>query len=552
MNVASFLRTHAAERPEQPALRFPVAAYDPAAPAWDTWDFRTLDRESDALARGFVAAGIRPGDRAVLLIRPSLRFFATVFALFKVGAVPVVLDPMMGRQALLACIERTAPRVVLAMPVVHALRVTLARRAFAAAEVCVTDGARWFWGGTTLDACRIAGDEPFPLADRAPDDDAAILFTSGSTGTPKGVASKQAMFAAQVHALREMLQVRAGETDLQCFAAFALFDLCLGMTSVIPRMDLSKPAAAEPADIAACFDAWKPDCAFASPIVWLHLAERLEPLPDRPRFPSPRQILTVGAAIPPWLHEDLRQLLAPGTQVWTPYGATEGLPVAFIGTDEILGETAARTLRGEGTCVGRLAPGAEVRIVRLTDDPLPTWSDDLRVPAGTLGEIVIGGLQVSPEYKDAPAANAASKIRDGARVLHRMGDVGWLDERGRLWFCGRKAHVIRTPAGVLGADAIEGVFNAEERVFRTAAIGLGPAGRERVVLVVELRKGAVFDAALEAALRARAAGTPVEGHLARILPHPAFPTDARHNSKIRREDLRPWVAERCADLVEGT
>jgi acyl-CoA synthetase (AMP-forming)/AMP-acid ligase II len=551
MNVASFLRAHAAERPDQPALRFPAAGYDAARPAWDTWDFRTLDRESDALARGFVAAGVRAGDRAVLLIRPSLRFFAAVFALFKVGAVPVVLDPMMGRAALLACIERTAPRVVLGMPAVHALRVTLARRAFAAAEVCVTDGARWFWGGTTLAACRVEGEDPFPLADRAPGDDAAILFTSGSTGTPKGVASTQEMFAAQVEALRALLGVRPGETDLQCFAAFALFDLCLGLTSVVPRMDLSKPATADPADLAACFDAWSPDCAFASPIVWLHLAERLEPLPDRPRFPSPRQVLTVGAAIPPWLHEDLRRLLPPGTQVFTPYGATEGLPVAAIGTDEILGETAARTLRGEGTCVGRLAPGAEVRIVRLTDDPLPAWSDDLLVPPGTLGEIVIGGLQVSPEYKDAPAANAASKIRDGERVLHRTGDVGWVDERGRLWFCGRKAHVIHTAAGPLGADAAEGIFNAEERVFRTAAIGVGPVGRQRVALVVELRRGAGFDAALEAALRARAEGTPVAGLLARVLPHPGLPTDARHNSKIRREDLRPWVAERCRDLEAG-
>jgi acyl-CoA synthetase (AMP-forming)/AMP-acid ligase II len=549
MNVASYLRTHAGERPDQPALRFPSATYDAAAPSWDTWDFRTLDRESDHLARGFVGAGIRPGDRAVLLIRPSLRFFATVFALFKVGAVPVVLDPMMGRQALLACIERTAPRVVLAMPAVHALRVTLARRAFAAAEVCITDGRRWFWGGTTLAACRVEAPEPFPVVERAEDDDAAILFTSGSTGTPKGVASKQVMFAAQVEALREMLAIRAGEVDLQCFAAFALFDLCLGMTSVIPRMDLSKPATADPADLAACFDAWRPDLAFASPIVWLNVALRVAPLPSGPRFPSLRSVLTVGAAIPPWLHRDLRALLPAGTQVWTPYGATEGLPVAYIGSDEVLGDTAADTLRGRGTCVGRLAPGASVHIVRLTDEPLSTWSADLEVPRGQLGEIVIGGRQVSPEYKDAAVANALSKIRHGDRVLHRMGDLGWVDAQGRLWFCGRKAHRLETADGVLGADALEGIFNAEEGVFRTAAIGVGPRGQQQLVLVVEMRANRPFGPDVEAALRARAAGTPAERVLARILAHPGFPTDARHNSKIRREDLAPWVSERCRDLV---
>lgn len=545
MNVASFLREHASARPDQPALRFPVDGYAADAPAWDTWDFRTLDRESDALARGFVREGVRPGDRAVLLIRPSLRFFAAVFALFKVGAVPVVLDPGMGRGPLLTCIERTAPTVVLGLPAVHALRVTFARRAFAAARICLTDGPRWFWGGATLAGCRVEGDAPFPLADRAPDDDAAILFTSGSTGTPKGVASKQAMFAAQVRSLRELLGIRPGETDLQCFAAFALFDLCLGMTSVIPRMDLSKPATADPGDIAACFDAWQPDCAFASPIVWLHLANAVPPLPGTPRFPSPRQVLTVGAAIPPWLHEKLRELLPPGTQVWTPYGATEGLPITAIGTDEILGETAAATLAGMGTCVGRLAPGASVRVVSVTDDAIPTWSSELALPPGAVGELVIGGLQVSPEYKDAPQANVASKIRDGDAVLHRTGDLGWIDERGRVWFCGRKAHRIETAAGLLGADAIEGVFNGAPGVFRTAAVGFGPRGSERVVLVVEMRPGHAFDAGVEGALRERARGTPVEPHLHRILPHPGLPTDARHNSKIRREDLHPWVAARA-------
>ncbi len=544
MNVASFLRTHAAERPEQPALRFPAPSYTTDAPLWETWDFRTLDLESDALARGFVREGVRPGERAVLLIRPSLRFFAAVFALFKVGAVPVVLDPGMGRAALLACIERTAPTVVLAMPAVHALRVTLARRAFAAARVCVTDGRRWFWGGATLEGCRVEGDGPFPLADRAPGDDAAILFTSGSTGTPKGVASKQEMFAAQVESLRELLGVRPGEVDLQCFAAFALFDLCLGMTSVIPRMDLSKPATADPMDLAACFDAWRPDVAFASPIVWLHLAGRLAPLPHEARLPSPRMVLTVGAAIPPWLHEQLRRLLSPGTQVWTPYGATEGLPITAIATDEVLGETAALTLRGRGTCVGALAPGASVRVVRVTDDAIPTWDAALALPPGELGELVIGGLQVSPEYKDAPDANVASKIRDGHRVLHRTGDLGYVDERGRVWFCGRKAHRLETERGLLGADAIEGIFNGEAAVFRTAALPVGERGRQRVALVVELRPDRAWTPELEAALRARAAGTPVEGLLAAVLPHPGLPTDARHNSKIRREDLTAWVAAR--------
>ncbi len=542
-NVASLLREHARSRPDADALRFPSAGYSTASPTWDRWSYATLDRESDAYARGFRAAGVKKGDRTLFLVKPSLEFYGALFGLFKIGAVPVLLDPGMGAKALLACIERTKPRVVVALSAVHAVRVTLARRAFASAEVLITAGSRWFWGGTTLAACRKPADEPFELVPCAADDDAAILFTSGSTGLAKGVASRQAMFAAQVVALREMFDFRPGQVDLQCFAAFAIFDVCLGMTSVFPKMDLSKPATARPEDIAACMSAQSPDVAFASPIVWLNTSRWC--LETGTTFPSLRILLTVGAAIPAWLHRDMRRVLPEGTQVWTPYGATEGMPVAWIGTDEILADTWPRTARGAGTCVGRLAPGAEVRIIAVTDEPLEAWREDLRVADGAMGEIVVGGDQVSPEYKDVPDANLKSKIRDGGRILHRMGDLGFLDERGRLWFCGRKAHRVETSDGaVFGADAVEGIFNEHPDVFRTALIGAGERGRQELVVCVEMRPGKAFDATVEAALRELAIGTPVEGRIARFLPHAGFPTDARHNSKIRREDLAAWVEGR--------
>ncbi|MCB9689951.1 MAG: AMP-binding protein [Alphaproteobacteria bacterium] len=539
-NVADALREHASTRPDAVALRFPSASYTTDAPSWDAWTYAQLDRESDAYARGFAAAGVKRGDRTLFLVKPSLDFYAALFGVFKLGAVPVLLDPGMGMKALLACIERTKPRAVIALSLVHAVRVTVARRAFASAEVLITAGSRWFWGGTTLAACRQPADEPFEIARCAANDDAAIIFTSGSTGLAKGVASRQAMFAAQVEALRQMFDFRPGQQDLQCFAAFAIFDVCLGMTSIIPKMDLSRPATARPEDIAACLNTQQPDVAFASPIVWLNTSRWC--LQTGTTFPSVKTLMTVGAAIPAWLHRDMQKVLTGGSQVWTPYGATEGMPIAWIGTEEILGETWARTAKGHGTCVGRLAPGAWVRVIGIHDDPIASWSEDLALPANTLGEIVIGGDQVSPEYKDAPDANRVAKIPDGGRVLHRMGDIGTLDEQGRLWFCGRKAHRVQTEDGtVFGADAVEGIFNEHPDVFRTALIGHGPRGKQELVLCVEMNPGRTWDAGVEQALRALAEGTAVEGRIGRFLPHPGFPTDARHNSKIRREDLAGWV-----------
>jgi len=546
-NVATLLRRHARSSPESSALAFPSAHYTAEAPTWDTWSFRRLDEESDAVARGLVAEGVRPGDRAVVLVRPSLELYALLFALFKAGAVPVLLDPGMGIRALLTCIERTGPRVLVATPAVHAVRVLFARRAFSAVAVHVTAGRRWFWGGATLADLKRDG-APFELVERGENDAAAILFTSGSTGPAKGVVSTQAMFAAQTEALRRMFDLLPGQIDLQCFAAFAIFDVSLGMTAVIPNMDLARPATADPRAIVAGIRAFEPEIAFASPIVWRHTSRHC--LEHEITFPSIRTLLTVGAPIPPELHRRMRRILPAGAQVHTPYGATEAMPITSIGTDEVLGDTAARTASGAGTCVGRPAPGADVRIVGVTDAPLPHWSDDLAVPTGTLGEIVAGGAQVSPAYAEVEGVNAAAKITQGDRILHRMGDLGYLDASGRLWFCGRKAHrLVIDDGSVLPSDAIEAIFDEHPGVLRTALVGLGPRGRQIPILCVEMEQGHGWSAEVEEELRTLAGGTVVEGRIARFLPHPGFPTDARHNSKIRREELVPWAARRCRDLA---
>lgn len=548
-NVAEFLRKWAAERPEQAAIRFPAANWSLQAPTWDSWTFPDLDRQSDAFARGFAKNGVRRGDRTLVLVKPSLDLYAVLFGLFKLGAVPVLLDPGMGMKALLACIGRTRPRVVIAISPVHAVR-TFYRSPFSAAEVFVTAGRRWFWGGATLDDCRVEGDEPFEIAAMAADDDAAIIFTSGSTGLAKGVASKHGMFRAQVESLTEMFGFQPGWTNAQAFAAFAIFDVCMGLTSALHPMDLSKPATADPARIAATFRTFEPEVAFASPIVWQNLSRWA--LANDATFPSLKTAITVGAPIPAYLLRRYRKILAPGSVMATPYGATEGLPISFVTSDEVLDETWARTAQGHGTCVGRPAPFAEIRIIGITDDSIPEWSDDLALAQGEIGEVVVGGPQMSPEYKDAPDANVAAKIRDGDRVLHRMGDLGYLDDAGRLWFCGRKAHRLETTRGTVPAVPVEGVYNEHPDVFRTALVGVGERGREIGVLCVEMEPGKAFTAEVEAALRELEEGTRWAGVVARFLPHPGFPTDARHNSKIRREDLRAWAEGRVGDTLLHT
>lgn len=549
-NVADFLRQFAASRPDAPALRFPSSGYSTANPSWDTLSFAELDRRSDAYARGFAQQGVKPGDRTSMLFKPSLDFYAVIFGLFKCGAVPVLLDSGMGLKKMLICLERTAPRVMVAMPLVHAVA-TFVRKPFRQVQHKITAGPRLFWGGTTLKACYVERDDPFELVRRKADDDAAIIFTSGSTGPAKGVALKQAQFKAQVASLSEMLGFEPGLSDVQCFAAFAIFDLCMGMTSIIPNMDLSKPATADPRDILAALTTYQPEVAFGSPIVWQNLSRHC--LATGEKIPGLKTALTVGAPIPAYLHTRFQGILPEGCEIHTPYGATEGMPVSHIATNAILGTedqpgTWARTARGEGTCVGTPAPGIDIRIIGITEDPISTWSDDLRVPTGEIGEVVIGGDQVSVEYKDAPAANTKAKITDGDRVLHRMGDLGYIDDDGLIWFCGRKAHRLQTAAGMVPAVPVEGVFNEHPDVFRTALVGIGNRGSEVPVLCVEMEPGSAWSDEVQKALDALAAETKWSGLVQRYLPHDTFPTDPRHNSKIRREDLKEWATAQCPDL----
>ena len=212
-NVARFLRAHAVATPGAAALMVPKKPWGPDRLTWTTTTFEELDRHSDAIAECLHGSGARQGERAVVLVPPSQELYASLFALFKLGVTPVLLDPGMGPRALLSCIERTAPTILLADPRVHALS-TVIRRPFSSVRMRVTAGRRWFWGGVTLRGASWDGSTPRPLAAVAEDDAAAILFTSGSTGPAKGVLTRHGMLSSQVEALQEMFQFEPGWTDL--------------------------------------------------------------------------------------------------------------------------------------------------------------------------------------------------------------------------------------------------------------------------------------------------------------------------------------------------
>jgi acyl-CoA synthetase (AMP-forming)/AMP-acid ligase II len=541
-NIAAALPRLAAERGAQVAMRCPgtrgrdgLARYDVAL------TYADLDARSDAIAAGLARRGIARGTRTVVMVRPSPEFFLLMFALFKAGAVPVLVDPGIDKRALRQCLDEAAPDAFIGIPLAH-----LARRVLGwarSARVRITTGKRAWLADDTL--ARVEADgrgAPPQLADTAPDDVAAILFTSGSTGVPKGVMYRHRHFVAQAAMLRDALGIREGEVDFPTFPPFALFGPALGLTSIIPDMDATRPAQADPRRLHAAIERFGVQQLFGSPALMRVLADAGKPLPTL------RRVTSAGAPVPADVVARMRALLPDDAGFYTPYGATECLPVAVIESRE-LQRTREATEAGAGTCVGRAVPPNDVRIIRIDDAPIGDWSDDLVLPPNVVGEITVAGPTATDGYFNRDAATALAKIRetraDGTtRVVHRMGDVGYMDADGRLWFCGRKTHRVRTRDGELYTEQVEPVFNTHPDVLRTALVGVGHANAQVPVLCVELRRVVAASQwpRIEHELREIGRAHVHTARIERFLRHPGFPVDIRHNAKIGREALAAWAA----------
>ncbi|HJW45500.1 MAG TPA: fatty acid CoA ligase family protein [Lysobacter sp.] len=545
-NIAAALPRLAAECPDRIAMRCPgtrggdgLARYDIAL------SYRDLDTRSDAIAAGLAKRGITRGTRTVVMVRPTPEFFLLMFALFKAGAVPVLVDPGIDKRALKQCLDEAQAEAFIGIPLAQFARVLL--RWAKSARVCITTGPRAWLADATLTRIERDGHAAGPqLADTQPDDVAAILFTSGSTGVPKGVVYRHRHFVAQIAMLGEAFGVEAGGVDLPTFPPFALFDPALGLTSIIPDMDPTKPASADPRKLHEAIARFGVDQLFGSPALMGVLARHGAPLPTL------RRVTSAGAPVPADVVAKMRELLPDQAQFWTPYGATECLPVAVIEGGE-LQATRTATEQGAGTCVGRAVAPNEVRIIGIRDDAIAEWSDNLVLRDGEVGEITVAGPTATDTYFNRAAQTKLAKIReqraDGSeRIVHRMGDVGYVDGDGRLWFCGRKSHRVETADGALYTEQVEPVFNTHRDVRRTALVGLGAFGRQTPVLCVELNDGvAVRDwPRIERELRALGQTRPHTARIARFLRHPKFPVDIRHNAKIGREKLTAWAQTRGA------
>jgi len=542
-NVAFFLDEQVRAHPDAEALCLPEGREAQGRTRYRCVRYAALGKNVRSAAALLRARGVRKGTRVLIMVRPGEALIVLVYALFWLGAVPVVIDPGMGLKPFLKAVRRTQPDALVGVPVA-CLLARVFRKTFAPARIRIQVG-KSFIKRLESKPTPCAPDAPETPEPCAPDDPAAILFTSGSTGAPKGVCYTHGMFAEQVRLLREVFGFGPGERDFPMLPVFSLFNPSLGLTTIVPQINPSRPAQADPAKLVAALVEQQATMSFGSPVLWAKVCAYC--LKHGVVLAGLRRILSAGAPVPPRVLRQLAQV-APHAVVQTPYGATEALPVAVISGEEVLVHTWARTQAGQGTCVGKTVGDIAVAVIPIEDRVIARLSDTRTLPAGEIGEICVSGTVVTHTYDRLPEATARAKLQ-GPRgeCWHRMGDAGYLDAQGRLWFCGRVVERVALAQGTLFTDPCEAVFNQDDAVFRTALMGLDlPDGKEPALAVEPLPGHWPATRAQKTAF-ARRLWQLGQAHahtrnIRRFYFVKHFPVDVRHNAKIHRLHL----ARACA------
>lgn len=544
MNIAERLRAMAGAFPDKPAVVFPTGRSARGKVVYGQMSYRELDEQSDAYARGLARNGFGKGTKTVLMVDWSPEMFTIVYALMKLGAIPVFVDPGMGISRMLHCYRLSKAEAFIGIPLGHVFRVANPKT-FGGLRKVVTVGRRWFWGGPSLDELAIRSSEPFPIANVSAADVFIVLFTTGSTEAARAVGITFGKLAGLYSAVRELLDLGSDDVTMSTVPAIGLFDVLFGATVVLPPMSPVRLASADPRKLSDAITRFGVTKMMVSPTLLVRLGDYVAA--RGVRFPSVRKVVMIGALATQKLVERFRAALPDASRLEVAYGSTEASVMATLEFAE-LEETDALTATGKGGCVGRPGFGCELRIVRISDDAIPTWSDEWLAGPGEVGEIVVAGPLVTGTYYDAPDVDARTKIADGRRLWHRTGDLGTIDEKGRLWIAGRKTNRIFTASGPLFPEQWEGVFNAHPDVQRTALVGIGAPPAQRPVVCVELKRTATEHERrrIEGELRRLARRFPLTATADTFLFHPSFPVDARHNAKVNRKELALWAERELA------
>ncbi len=533
-NISDYLRLNAEKYPDKPALLYP-----------ERITYSEMEEKVNRYSFGLENSGIIQGTRTLVMVPAGTDFFILTFSLLRIGGVPVMIDPGMGIKAMLSVLADLEPEAFIGTPKAHLFRLIFPD-SFKTVKFKITTGNGYLSGANRFKNLLSGNPGQYPPFSNDPDDMAAIFFTSGSTGPAKGVIYTSGMLKNQIEITRSQFNIGSDETDLCTFPLLGLFAICHGNSSVIADMDMMHPAKLDPAKIIKNILDFGCTQMFGSPMVLNKLAKYGTRM--KIKLPSLRNIISAGAPVHRNVLESFGRLVSENAKIHTPYGATEALPVTDITASELLRIYSAEPENETPVCVGNPVEPLDVKILEITDKQVTSWDNARLMPVNEVGEIVVKGAWVSIAYFKKNGADELSKIRDlmTNETWHRMGDLGKIDNHGRLWFYGRKSHRVITPYSTLFTIPCEAVYNRHPLVARSALVGveLNGSGIKRPVICIQLKPGFHPTKKLKQELNELGRSTVITKGISDILFKKDFPVDPRHNAKIFREKLALWAIKR--------
>jgi acyl-CoA synthetase (AMP-forming)/AMP-acid ligase II len=488
--------------------------------------FRGLAERIDELAAGLAREGLRPGDRMLLVAPVSVDFYALAIAALALGGTVILLDGALGARRALVALRAARPRFVVgaraAVRLWPLLPPTWRARRFTSDAACV--------GARPLEGLAVHAPPACVPVERHEDDEALLTFTSGSSGRPKGADRTHGILVAQHEALVHEMPHADDDADMTCFPAVALHNLCCGITTVLPPIDLRHPAGADGARVVRAVERWGVTRLSGAPAFHERLVEALER--SESRLPRLRAVAIGGAPVRRSL---AARMIAryPAARAMALYGSTEAEPIASATLAEVV------EADGEGYLAGHAAPAAEVERVQLPDSPPRLDARGLapfRAGDDRDGEVVVRGAHVNRHYVGDDASNRALKLRDPrGGVWHRTGDLARRDARGRLWLTGRTPDVVTHAGRSVAPFVVEAAVDELPGVRASALVSHARAP-----------EGELFVVARDAGGVSRARGWLDSHGMHRVPLHAvaSLPVDARHESKIDRARLRAERGQR--------
>jgi acyl-CoA synthetase (AMP-forming)/AMP-acid ligase II len=528
-NIGFWPQYYAATQPNQVAFKIPIFKWLNSTVTYQQYTFHELENKIQSAHDYFLQHNVQPGYLVLLIMPMSPKFIANLFGLFRIGAIPILIDPGLPIKKMASALNPTQPTLLIGKKIhlwiaKYRLKLTSIRRHISPppTKKIYQNLNNHYPTKTENKPHKKSFDAKSTLA---------IVFTSGSTGIPKGVTYTHELCKAQLNLLKTAYQLDPGKIDIPLLLNFCLFNPALGIATVLPPINVKAPLKTSLQKLLKILGDKEITHSFGSPIFWKAITTKALKL--KKTFSHIQKLFLAGCSAPTGLIENLK-IIFPNAHFEIPYGATEALPLTTL-SGTLLCEKQKKHPYA-GACLGKPLPGIKIIILDLSQ-PCP-------LSPMTVGEIAASGPIVSQDYDQLPNQNKENKWIDHQQTLwHRMGDVGYIDHEGCIWFLGRKKECCITASQIMYTEPCEAVFLKHPAVQRAALIFIPTKTASIPAMVIEPKQWSTVylpwkKKAFIRTLQTMALSKAHTSTIQHFFIQRSLPVDIRHNAKIHRLSLQ--------------